>query len=234
VRAFTAVLLLAASSLPVLARADAFPSRVEITYAVSAASMKIGEGRDVFEQNGRTYSITSESRTTGVAAIYRFSLLKQARGQVTASGLRPDSYEETRNGRPKRSVHFDWDRKLATLVDSDSSQTVPLPDNTWDMTSFGYSFAFSGLPSSELSLHLTDGRHISAYRYAVVGHEKLETALGTLDTLHLKKLQAPGDPRAFDVWLAVERRHMPVRIRATEKDGTVFDSVVTQITVSDK
>ncbi len=80
-----------------------------------------------------------------------------------------------------------------------------------------------------MELFLTDGRRISQYKYALVGREKLETELGPIDTLHVKKVQAPDDERAFEVWLAVEQHHLPVRIRYTEKDGTGVDSVVTMI-----
>jgi hypothetical protein len=36
------------------------------------------------------------------------------------------------------------------------------------------------------------------------------------------------------VWLAVEQHNMPVRIRYTDRNGRVFDSVVTRVTFADK
>jgi hypothetical protein len=45
----------------------------------------------------------------------------------------------------------------------------------------------------------------------------------------VKKVQDADDKRGFDVWLAVDRHYLPVRIRATEKDGTAFDSLVDSI-----
>jgi hypothetical protein len=213
----------------------AVPARVEITYAVFMGSMKIGEGRDVFQHDGRTYRVVSESKTAGVAALlYRLNIRRESQGRVTRAGLRPRAFSEERNGKAKRSAAFDWERKQATLVDGDSSQTVPLPHNSWDSTSFGYNFAFVPPEASELAAHLTDGRRLREYRYAVLGREKLDTELGALETLHVKRLQGPEDKRAFDVWLAVDQHNMPVRIRYTEKDGTVFDSVATKITFADK
>jgi hypothetical protein len=85
-----------------------------------------------------------------------------------------------------------------------------------------------------MDLFLTDGRRVSPYRYAFLGRETLDTELGPLDTLHVKKVQRPDDPRAFDVWLAPDRHYAPVRIRFTEENGLVFDSQVTRITVSDR
>lgn len=226
--------LLLAAQLPAGAFA-AVPPRVEITYAVFLGSMRIGEGRDVFQHDGRTYRVVSESKTAGLAAVlYRLNIRRESQGRVTRAGLRPEAFTEERNGKPKRSAAFDWERKQATLVDGDNSQTVPLPDNSWDSTSFGYNFAFVPPEAAELAAHLTDGRRLRQYRYAVLGREKIDTELGAMETLHVKRVQGPDDKRAFEVWLAVERHNMPVRIRYTEKDGTVFDSVVTKISFAEK
>jgi hypothetical protein len=217
------------------AGAAAVPARAEIHYKVFLGSMKIGEGRDIFQHDGRTYSVVSESRTAGLAGVlYRLNIRRESRGRVTATGLRPDSFSETRNGKPERSAAFDWTRKEATLTDDGESQTVALPDDTWDTTSFSYNFAFVPPDSGDLDAHLTDGRRIRKYRYAILGRETLDTVLGPIETLHVKKVQGPDDKRAFEVWLAVGQHNMPVRIRYTGRDGRSFDSVVTQVSFGAK
>ena len=213
----------------------AVPGRVEIKYAVFMGSMKVGEGRDVFQHDGRTYRVVSESKTAGLAAaLYRLNVRRESQGRITRAGLRPEVFTEEQNGKQKRSVTFDWERKQATLVDDAESQTVPLPDNTWDSTSFGYSLAFMPPQTTDLAVHLTDGRRLREYRYAILGRTKIDTDLGALETLHVKKVQRPQDKRAFEVWLWVEHHNMPVRIRYTNRDGRVFDSVVTQVTFAEK
>jgi hypothetical protein len=214
------------------ADAASIPRRIDIAFAVYMGSMRIGEGRDHFEHDGKAYRISSESSTVGIAAIYRFSLVREVRGRYTSAGLRPETYSETRNGKLERKASFDWARKQATLFDGEDTQVVPLPDGTWDTTSFGYNFAFLRPPDGELQVNLTDGRRISANRYAVVGRARLDTAIGALETLHVKKIRKPDDRRAFEVWLAVDRHYAPVRIRYTDKRGNVFDSVVTALTFS--
>jgi hypothetical protein len=206
------------------------PARVEIKYRMLLGSMSIGEGNDVFEHDGKTYKLRSESKTVGLAAVfYRLNVTRVSTGAVTEQGLRPDSYEETRNGKPKRSVRFDWDAGKAHLWDGETRQIVDLPEKTWDMASFGYNFAFTPPAAKEMDLHLTDGRRVSPYKYAVLGRETIKTELGAIETVHVKKIQRPNDPRAFDVWLSPSQHYAPVRIRFTEKDGTAFDSVVIKI-----
>jgi hypothetical protein len=227
--------LSACSALLLCASAEAapsFPKRIDTTFAAYIGSVRIGEGRDRFEHDGKTYRISSESKTVGVASIYRYSINREVTGRLTPAGLRPETYTETRNGKLKRKVTFDWEARQATLFDGENTQVVPLPDRTWDTTSFGYNFAFLRMSSGEIEVNLTDGRRISPNRYAVVGREQLDTELGKLDTLHVRKVQRPDDPRSFEVWVATERNYAPVRIRYTEKDGTVFDSVATSLSFS--
>jgi hypothetical protein len=216
------------------ARAASVPAHIEIKYRVSMGSMKIGEGLDVFEHNGDAYSVVSESKTAGVAAmLYRLNIRREAKGKITPEGLRPRSFSESRNGKVKRSASFDWEANQVQLVDGDENkQTVALPPNTWDATSFAWNFAFTPVGNKELNVNLTDGRRVTSYRYAIVGRETLNTAIGDIATLHVKKVQEGDDKRAFDVWLATERSYVPVRIRYTEKDGTAFDSLVESINVS--
>ncbi len=216
------------------ARAASVPTHIEIKYRVSMGSMKIGEGFDTFEHDGKTYSVVSESKTAGVAAmLYRLNIRREAKGRITPEGLKPRTFVESRNGKVKRSASFDWEANQVELADGDENkQTVPLPPGTWDATSFAWSFAFARPDGKEIKVNVTDGRRITDYKYAILGHEKLATPIGEMDTLHVKKVQDEGDKRAFDVWLAVDKHYAPVRIRATEKDGTAFDSLVESITLS--
>ena len=230
-RTLLAFALLLVTTPPFAARATdkPVPTRVEVKYRVSIAGIPIGEGTDVFQHDGKTYSVVSQSYTVGLAAIYRFNLRREAKGSVTADGLRPASFVETRNGQFKRGATFDWGAGQVQLVDGDKKQTVQLPPNTWDASSFAWNFAFSHSDGKDLQVYVTDGRRLTEYKYAILGREKLATPLGELDTVHVKKVQEDGDKRAFDVWLAIDRHFLPARVRATEKDGTVFDSMVESV-----
>ncbi|MEO8626672.1 MAG: DUF3108 domain-containing protein [Betaproteobacteria bacterium] len=228
-----ALLIFASAGSSAFAAQSAVPTRIEIKYKVSLGSMSIGEGLDVFQHDAKTYSVVSESKTSGVAAmLYKLNIQREAKGTITAEGLRPDSFVESRNGQVKRSATFDWNANQIELNDSGTKQTVALPPHTWDATSFAWNFAFAPPEGKEIKINVTDGRRVTDYKYAVLGHEKLATPLGEMDTLHVRKVQDEGDKRAFDVWLAVDKHYAPVRIRATEKDGSAFDSLVESITLS--
>ncbi len=224
-----ALLLATAPSLAGGARDKAVPSRIEVKYRVSIAGLPIGEGTDVFQHDGKSYSVVSESNTVGLAAIYPFKLRRETKGSITADGLRPLSFVETDNGKFKRGASFDWAAGEVQLTDGERKQTVPLPPNTWDAASFAWSFAFSRSQPKDLQVYVTDGRRLTEYKYAILGREKLDTPLGELETVHVKKIQEEGDRRSFEVWLAIDQHFLPARVRATEKDGTAFDSMVESV-----
>lgn len=209
-----------------------FPSRVEVKYRVSIAGFPVGEGVEVFEQDSKNYSVVSETSAVGLAALFKLNIRREAKGSVTTRGLRSASFVETRNGQFKRSASFDWTAGRVELVDGDKKQTLPLPPDTWDAASFAWNLAFSRVDLKELQVHLTDGRQITLYKYAILGREKLATPLGELDTMHVRKVLEDGDKREFDVWLAIDQHLLPARVRLTEKDGTAFDSVVESVSLT--
>jgi hypothetical protein len=206
------------------------PQHVQLNFAVVTGSMRLGEGRDVLEHDGKHYSVVSTSKTVGLAAFfYKMNIRRESRGLITNNGLRPLHFEEERSRKPRRSADFDWDAKLLKLTDGDTVESVPLPDNTFDQTSFAYAFAFRPPSEEILPVHLTDGRRLSDYKYQFIGKEKLTTPIGDLEAVHFQKIREGDDQRGFEVWLAVEHHYLPVKIRFIEKDGTVLDSSVTDI-----
>jgi len=206
--------------------AERIPSRAEVKYRLRIGGILIGEGFGVFQQDGKTYSVVMESRTVGIAALYRLHIRSEARGKVTAEGLRPLSFVETRNGRFRRSASFDWAAGQLELTDGDKKQTVQLRSNTWDIASLACAFSFARPDGKDAQLYMTDGRRLTEYKYSVVGRERLVTPLGELDTVHVKKILEGDDKRGFDAWLAVDRHFLVVRARATEKSGIAFDWTV--------
>ncbi len=225
----SALLLAFAPSLAARDPVEPVPSRVEVNYRMTIAGIPVVAGLAVFQHDGKTYSVVMESRTIGIAALYRLHIRSEARGYVQAKGLRPLSYVETRNGRFTRGASFDWTAGQVQLVDGDKKQTVQLRPNTWDAATLACAFSFSRPDGKDLQLYMTDGRRVTEYKYSVLGREKLTTPLGELDTVHVKKIQEDGDKRAFDAWLAIDRHFLVARARATEKDGTVFDWTVQSV-----
>ena len=207
------------------------PHKVQIEFEVTSGSMRLGEGRDFLEHDGKKYSVVSETKTVGVAALfYKLNIHRESRGLVTAGGLRPLRFEETNSRKPKRAADFDWDAGQVKLTDGDKIETVPLSVNTFDPTSLPYVFAFAQSNQESMKVYIADGRRMADYEYRIIGKETLKTPLGDLETLHFQKFREADDKRGLEFWLSVDRHFLPVKIRFVEKNGTIVDSTVTSIT----
>ena len=76
----------------------------------------------------------------------------------------------------------------------------------------------SGIHAGEdVNSTVFNGKKLRDYTYAVRGEETLDTALGPLRTLHLARV-ASGDER-FEIWLAIDRHYLPVRVLRVEGGG---------------
>lgn len=207
------------------------PQKVQIDFAVTSGSMQLGEGHDFLEHDGRKYSVVSETKTVGVAALfYKINIRRESRGSLTASGMRPLRFEENNSRKPRRAADFDWDAGQVKLTDGEKIETVPLSANTFDPTSLPYAFAFAQSNQESMKVFVADGRRLTDYEYRIIGKETLKTPLGELETLHFQKVREADDKRGLEFWLSVDRHFLPVKIRYVEKNGTMVDSTVTSIT----
>jgi hypothetical protein len=205
--------------------------RVEMTVSVEARGITVGEGRDVFEHDRDTYRVVSEARTTGIARLLkRVDEKRESRGLVGASGIQPLVFRQERTGKAPKTATFDWNARKLTLQEGDDREVVDLPAFTLDQTSLTYAFVFVEPPrAGSFPVHVTDGRRLVDYEVAFVARERINSALGELDTLHYRKVQRGDDKRGFEFWLSIAHHHLPVRVRIVEKDGTAFDSNVTKL-----
>ena len=220
------VLLFCASS----AAFAATPSRVEMTFTISYGNMRIGEGRDVLVRDGKRYMVNSTTTPVGLAAIFISEINRESRGHVTEAGLKPEYFKEDRGRRGQRIAAFDWESDRLTLTQDEHTHSVDLPPGTLDHASFQFSFIFSPPDEDGIKLPLTDGRRVKEYRYRLVGPETLQTPVGPIETLHFEREVDPEEKRRFEVWLAIDRHHLPVQIRYEEK-GRTFNSIVTGISI---
>lgn len=225
---YLAVMLAALSA--ALPAAAAPPERVELTFAIMMGDLKIAEAREVLEHDGKRYQVVSESRPKGIAALFINDVRRESRGAVTAAGLRPEHFEETGRRGGARMAKFNWAAGELTLVNGKSARTVALPRGTLDQASLAYAFAFRSAVSAGFNVHVTDGRGVKQYRYRELGEETLDTPLGELRARRFEKVRDPDDKRGFEFWLAPDRHLLPVKLRYLEKNGDVFDSIITGIT----
>lgn len=191
---------------------------------------KIGQTKIHYQsRDDGTYVIESDSEAKGLASLFiSGKLIQRSEGSVTENGLQPTSFLYQYDSSSKlQRASFDWENRRLTLETGKGTQTMRLPRDAQDLISFMYQFMFVP-PLQEMQLNITNGKRLKAYGYSFVGEEDLSTKIGIVRAMHLENINDDGDEKN-EIWLAVDSRFLPVKIRKTEKDGSVIEQVVTNI-----
>jgi hypothetical protein len=78
-----------------------------------------------------------------------------------------------------------------------------------------------------VSYTIADGKGLSRHVYKLVGRERIKVPAGEFDAI--KAARQANDRESAELWLAVERNYIPVRLLVVEKDGTRYEQVATRI-----
>ena len=182
-----------------------------------------------FKPDG-SYLLKSVAEAKGLAAFVLSKLTQVSEGVVTERGLKPSSYiyQYGKNKDKSRRATFDWSAGMLTMEAGKKIHAEDLVEGTQDFLSVMYQFMFVP-PLEQMQLAVTDGKKLGHHVYSFEGEETLKTKMGMLRTLHIAKTNADND-RKIDLWLAMDYRHIPVKMRFTEKDGSVIEQTATRIT----
>ena len=102
-----------------------------------------------------------------------------------------------------------------------------------DLVSFMYQLSIDPPQAGRKTVKMTNGSRIETYDIDVLPEEKIETPLGIFRALPITQLRKPGT-ESVDVWLAVEYRYLPIRMRFFTRDGQAAgEQLVTEIRLSD-
>lgn len=217
--------------------AHPLPKRAQLTFlAYKGTSFQVGEARHKLEINdeGR-YTLQVGMNTTGIASFFKtFELNQQSRGTVSPLGLRPDEFTEnklTSKGKQALTASFDWENKQLSFS---AGNTSALPEGAQDLLSFLYQFSQMKLDQPTLPMHVSNGRKLENYQVEVGSEEEIDTRLGKLKVLPLRKIHAPGE-EGLEIWLGLEYRLLPVKVRQIDRNGEIAgELVISEIRVSDE
>ena len=216
------------------------PRRGEITYTLvyGAAGFPIGRTIQTWQIDGSEYRLASASETTGLADLFRSQQRDYvSRGVLTADGLRPEIFVMSRSrgrGLEESRAEFDWNGGTITFGSFRDTRREALPRGSVDILSLAYQLALDPPQPGRLRLPVTNGNKLETYDFDVLPEESIETPLGVLRALPIKQLRKAGE-ESIEVWLAMEYRYLPVRVRFIGRDGHAGgEQIVRQIKLSEE
>lgn len=222
------ILLLATALLVPAGQAATLPD-FEASYILKRGSLRIGSSA-IEMRTGDDGSYRYESRswpTRWVAWLLKDRLHESSRGNITATGLRPDTYHYLRSGGSREreaDLSFDWEQNLVSNLVEGSRWEMEVPTGTIDKlaSQLGMMLALQQ-DKEDVTFMVADGGHLKEYRFKVIGHETVEVPAGTFETVKITKLRDNKD-RVTYVWCAPALNYLPVRIFQRETDDAEYTS----------
>lgn len=219
----TALLLLAAFVTPTPAAADITPHPFTAVYRLTRAGFPIGQLRmSLTAQGGDRYVYAAVTRTTGVAALLaQDKLVEHTLMSFDRGRIRPLEYEYHHTGGKQErhvSVRFDWDNGTAENSVGGQSWRLAVTPGTLDKHVYLYALMLDlQNGKTDLEYPIADGGRLKQYRFVVLEKKRLDTALGMLDVLGVKRVRNNKNAAIF--WCAPELGYLPVRIEREDEKG---------------
>lgn len=218
--------------LPFVAQAEApplhpLPPRIDMRFEVRYGIAR-GEQTLVWVSDGEGYTVTSVAAATGLAGIfYSGRFVQTSLGRVTAQGLVPEHFWDQR-GDKRSSARFDAAGGMLTYTPAQGTpRYTRYQGDVQDTLSLFFHLALTAPPDDRMGFQVFNGRRLRHYAYEAQGEVVLDTALGPLRALHLART-GNADGR-FELWLAIDRHYLPVRVLRTDDKGNEVELTVASI-----
>jgi hypothetical protein len=228
------------AALPVLRKSEQtaavhpFPRHLQLTFKVhqDGDESTTGKIRDRLDIHGDRYTLRSERRLAGLRSSEQ--LIRTSSGKMGEHGLQPDTFDEediTRDGKQVVQATFDWGAQKLRFADGSE---VALPEDAQDMLSFIYQISQLPLQGEYFEMPVSDGEQLQQYRIEIGTKQDLDTPVGKLRTLYLRKIHAPGEGY-FEIWLGLQYRMLPVKFRLVDgSEQATEEYVISDIRAEDK
>ena len=209
---------------------DGWPSDTRLSYRLGGrfrSGELYGDARVLWQREDKRYQVRVE-----VALTFLASLVMTSQGEVDPATLRPQAYEEVRNGRPRGLRLNESEVQLA------NGKVMPRPPGVQDTASqfveLSHRFA-SGQEKLEVgravSFWMARPGALDLWTYDVVEREMLKTGLGEVEAFHLKPrpIANPRGNITAEMWFAPSLQYLPVRIRVNMGEEAHVDLLVQTI-----
>jgi hypothetical protein len=177
------------------------------------------------------YQLHSEGRAQGLIAwFYRGTLVQDSVGTVSAAGLAPSIYREQRGDRGPRWASIDAARGEVVFG---TGLRREAPPGVQDRLSVAVQLALlrQSRPAlfergATIRVPMLGSSSVESVGWRVLGEEPVTTDAGVVRAVRLSRAGTSEDDPAIDVWLALDARIVPVRMRITEPSGRALDQVL--------
>jgi len=164
-----------------------------------------------------TWTITAR----GVFRLYRDKVTQKSWLSINADHARPEKYY-AEDGSSTVSLDFDWNQHRARGTSESKPVDLTLKDGTQDVMSIQVEVMLD-LKNGTLpkTFQIIDKDEVKEFIYAREGTAKINTAIGTLDTVIVSSQRAGGN-RILRMWFAPSLGFVPVQAERSREGKLEF------------
>lgn len=205
--------------------ADGIPVPFVATYAIFIKGLQMGIMERRFEANGDgSYIYRSDTQPTGLASLFRSDRVQETSVWTLEDGqIRPQRYRYEHRGKRRDrlvTVSFDW-REGLIRNEVGGREAWQMEAAPGVMDKLLYQFVLMRdleRGGRDLVYDIADGGRIKNYNISYLGEERLDTPLGSLDTVKLVR-ERPNNRGRTTFWCAPALHFLPVKVDHEDDDG---------------
>lgn len=213
------------------------PKHAKLNFSVylGESGIKVGESVHTLDIVDGHYTLKADAHTTGLVHLFKTYHIEQtSSGTATAQTLKPDTFTEIITQSSSKEINrgdFDW---KSNKIHFSNGSEASLPPQTMDILSTLYQFPPMRERDQIVTINIATGKNLESYRFQVDVEEPLKTSMGTLQTVHFRRLHNKNQ-EGLEIWFAQEYRLLPVKVRHLDNSGKIDgEAIITEIRVSDE
>lgn len=154
-------------------------------------------------------------------------------GSLQAFGIAPEKYvERVEIANRELRAEFDWTSRVVSFTGRGAGQPAGFLEGVQDPLSLqfhlpllaqAYPWRFS--PGSEITFQV-GRRGVENYAFRAEAYEAVRIGDKEVRALKLERPRSPTASRRVEIWMAPEYQWLPVRLRFTDTNDEVWDSVL--------
>lgn len=213
-RALTLLLLLGLTS---AAQAATLPKTFSNEYTSTALGFKVTVTHELKENPDGTNTMHFNAKSW-FASVDETSQLRVDKDKAQVIPLHYQYQRRVMGKNRDAELTFDWDKKRVTNNVQKTSWDMNIDQMVQDKLSYQLQLQMDLINGKEkLVYQIADGGRLKEYAFEIEGEEMLETPLGTVKTVKVKRSREKDD-RVTYAWLAKDWDYLLVRLQQ-EEDG---------------
>ncbi|MGB3428531.1 MAG: DUF3108 domain-containing protein, partial [Burkholderiaceae bacterium] len=154
-------------------------------------------------------------------------------GSLQPFGIAPEKYvERVEIANRELRVELDWTSRVASFTGRGAGPPVGFLEGVQDPLSLQFhlpllaqAYPWRFVPGAEITFQVAR-RGVESYVFRVETYEAVRIGQKDVRALKLERPRTPESNRKAEIWMAPEYQWLPVRLRFTDTNDEVWDSVL--------